>query len=328
MTPQRRIVAIAGVLGLAVLAWFVLARGDGEGPLVLYGNVDIRQVDLAFAVEGRIASVLVDEGAAVTRGQDLATLDDAPYRHGAAQAEANAAQAQAAFAKAEAGSRAKEIDGAQARLAEARARLDNARAVLARRQALARDSNVSKQALDDAERDVNVARAAMASRESELALAQEGFRSEDVAAAKAALTAAQAARDLAHYKLAQTVIAAPSAGTILTRIREPGTIVGPSAPVLTLSLTTPVWVRGYIDGPNLGRVATGTKVKVATDTPGGKIYDGVVGFISPTAEFTPKAVETPELRTDLVYRLRIVVENTDQGLRQGMPVTVTVAGPN
>jgi HlyD family secretion protein len=267
----------------------------------------------------------VDEGVAVAAGQDLATLDATPYRHAAAQAEANFAHAQAAFAKAEAGSRAKEIDGAKARLAEARARWDNAKAVLARRQALAQDSNVSKQALDDAERDVNVARAAVASRESELALAQEGFRSEDVAAAKAAADAARAALETAKYRLDQTAIRAPSDGTILTRIREPGTIVGPTAPVLTLALTTPVWVRGYVDGPNLGRVATGTKVKVATDTPGGKIYDGVVGFISPTAEFTPKAVETPELRTDLVYRLRIVVDNADQGLRQGMPVTVTVA---
>ena len=100
-------------------------------------------------------------------------------------------------------------------------------------------------------------------------------------------------------------------------------MVGPLEPVYTLSLGSPVYIRAYASERHLGRVAPGTKVTVRTDS-SDKIYEGQIGFVSPRAEFTPKSVETTDLRTDLVYRLRIVVSNPDQALRQGMPVTVLV----
>jgi HlyD family secretion protein len=324
MPVKQRIIIVAAVVAVGVLGWFGYQRFVVGNALKMYGNIDIRQVDLAFLVDGKLAEVAVDEGAVVKAGEVLARLDAAPYKFAAAQAEAALAQAQANADKAVAGSRSKEIDAARAQVAEARARLSNAEASYKRYLALARQDAVSKQALDDAQRDVNVARATLTAQESALALAVEGSRSEDVLAAKAQAASAQAAFDQAKYRLAQTEIKAPNDGTILTRIREPGAMVGPSAPVLTLSLTSPVWVRTYVDGPNLGRVPPGAKVRVTTDAKDGKTYEGIVGFVSPTAEFTPKAVETPELRTDLVYRLRIIVANPDLSLRQGMPVTVTL----
>jgi len=93
--------------------------------------------------------------------------------------------------------------------------------------------------------------------------------------------------------------------------------------VLVVSLNKPVWVRAYVPEPSLGKVHLGMAVKVHTDSRPGKPYSGTVGFISPVAEFTPKNVETEALRTDLVYRRRIVVDDPDQGIRQGMPVTIT-----
>lgn len=314
-------------LGLVLVgagAWYYFGNGNGAAGNVLYGNIDIRQVDLAFAVEGTIATVAVEEGDAVKTGAVLARLDDEPYRHALAQAEAASAQAKAQLEKLAAGNRAKEVDAARSRLAEARARLANANAVLARRQPLAKSDNVSKQALDDAERDVTVAKSTVATRESELALMVEGFRSEDIDAARAAAAAADAALDQARYRLRRTEIKAPADGTVLTRAREPGAVVGPGAVVLTLAHSSPVWVRTYVPEPYLGRVPSGAKVSVKSDDPSGKTYIGQIGFVSPTAEFTPKAVETPELRTDLVYRVRVIVENPDGGLRQGMPVTVTL----
>ncbi|MBL8630648.1 MAG: secretion protein HlyD [Rhodospirillaceae bacterium] len=327
MPVKQRLIIAGSVIVLGLIGWFGYQRFVVGDSVTMYGNVDIRQVDLAFMVDGKLAEVLVDEGAVVKTGDVIARLDDTPYRYAAAQAAAALAQAQANADKAVAGSRSKEIDAARAQVAQARAQLANAEASYKRRRELIREDAVSKQALDDAERDVTVARATLAARTSALDLAVEGSRSEDVVAAKAQAAAAQAAYDQAQYRLSQTEIKAPNDGTILTRIREPGTVVGPSAPVLTLSLTTPVWVRTYIDGAHLGRVPTGAKVRVATDAKDGKVYDGTVGFVSPTAEFTPKAVETPELRTDLVYRLRIIVANPDRALRQGMPVTVTLAEP-
>jgi HlyD family secretion protein len=148
--------------------------------------------------------------------------------------------------------------------------------------------------------------------------------------AKAALDEAQAQVKSAEARLAQaqtrlgdTQIRAPSDGIILTRVREPGAVVAVGEPVYSLALDTPVWVRAYIDEPNLGNIFPGQQALVLTSA--GREYPGQVGFISPQAEFTPKTVETAQLRTDLVYRLRVIVNNPDKALRQGMPVTVHIS---
>jgi HlyD family secretion protein len=146
--------------------------------------------------------------------------------------------------------------------------------------------------------------------------------SQEVLAAQ--LQESQAAWEVAKTNLGDTQVFAPNLGTILTRIREPGSVVKIGDPVYTLSLSAPVWIRAYITEPELGLVTPGMAVEIHTDTPQTPMYRGTVGFISPVAEFTPKTVETTQLRTDLVYRLRITAENPHQGLRQGMPVTIKI----
>ena len=143
--------------------------------------------------------------------------------------------------------------------------------------------------------------------------------------AEASLRAAEASVAAAMTDLADTEIIAPSDGQVLSRVREPGAMAAAGANVLVLSLNKPVWVRAYVPEPSLGKIHVGMAVQVYTDSRPGKPYSGTVGFISPVAEFTPKNVETEALRTDLVYRLRIVVDDPDQGIRQGMPVTVVAA---
>ena len=125
-------------------------------------------------------------------------------------------------------------------------------------------------------------------------------------------------------RLEDTTLKSPSDGVILTRAQEPGAILPIGATVLTVSLKEPVWIRAYVSEPNLGRIHQGAKVEIRTDSRPNQPYAGTIGFISPRAEFTPKSVETSELRTSLVYRLRVVVTNADDGLLQGMPVTATV----
>ena len=130
------------------------------------------------------------------------------------------------------------------------------------------------------------------------------------------------ARDRPALRCDDTELRAPNDGIILSRVRETGAIVAPADTVFVLSLTEPVWVRTYVAEPDLGRIHPGMKVEVTSDTRPNDAYDGTIGFISPVAEFTPKSVETPELRTDLVYRLRIVIDKPGPDLRQGMPVTL------
>ena len=318
--PLIIIVLLALAAFAAYSQWPRGADGDG---LTLYGNVDIREVQLGFRVAGRLEQMNFEEGDAVTAGNVLATLDDKPFADGMALAEARVAEVQAHLAELRTGSRPQEIQQARARVTEAEAALDNARREYQRQKEL-NDRDLSSQGLLDgtrARRDEAAARLD-ASKEA-LALAVEGARIESIAAAEAALAGAIAQRELAKTQLQDTRLLAPNAGIILTRVREPGSILGAGAPVYALSLTETTYVRAYVDEPSLGKVRPGAEVVVTTDS-SARQYVGRVGFISPRAEFTPKSVESPELRTDLVYRLRIVIPEADDSLRQGMPVTVAI----
>lgn len=297
---------------------------NGNGETLLYGNVDIRDVQLGFRVAGRLASMELEEGDSVAAGDLLASLDDQPLQEALAVAEANVLEARANLDRANTGSRPQEIEQAEAGVEEAQAALVNANKRLARQQDLFRQGLNSQRALDDAESQQEQAQARLRAAQEALALAQEGFREEDRAAAAAALAAAEARRDQSATQLADTRLLAPSAGVIQVRAREPGSMVNIGEPVYTLSLTDVVYVRAYVGEMHLGEVVPGATVEVLTDS-SDTVYRGQIGFVSPRAEFTPKTVETPELRTDLVYRLRIVVTEPDEQLRQGMPVTVRLA---
>lgn len=299
-------------------------RDKENGALKLYGNVDIRQVELGFRVAGRIQTVHFEEGESVKAGALLAELDTRSYEDKARAADAQAAEKAATLQKLIAGPRAAEIAQARANLNERAADLENAQRNYERARQLRPGGSISQASLDDALAVKNISAARLASMQQALNLLEEGSRPEDIAAARAGFQAAQAAQASAQTELADTRLVAPADGIILSRVREPGAIVSPSDVAYVLSLTRPVWVRAYIAEPQLGRIHPGMAVTVANDTAPAHPYRAHIGFISPVAEFTPKSVETAELRTDLVYRLRIIVDDADQALRQGMPVTVQV----
>ncbi|HFD80494.1 MAG TPA: HlyD family efflux transporter periplasmic adaptor subunit, partial [Gammaproteobacteria bacterium] len=189
---------------------------------------------------------------------------------------------------------------------------------------LYKNKAASKQAVDDAEAALHTARADLKVAEEALALAVEGPRIEDIEEAKAKLRAEEAQLALAQEIYKDTQLYAPADGIIRNRILEPGDMATPAKPVLTMALTNPLWVRAYAPESALGKLALGMKAEVSTDSYPGKTYRGWIGYISPTAEFTPKNVETPELRTRLVYQVRVYVCNPQDELRLGMPATVTI----
>jgi HlyD family secretion protein len=323
MQSRQRIVLAISILLLLIAAavWRVWHTRHDADVVTLYGNVDIREVELSFRVPGRLQSMSVDEGNRVKQGQQLAMLDAQPYRDALAVTEARVHQAQANLDKFRAGNRPQEVQQASAAVREAQAAFANAERELKRQKELFAAGASAQKAFDAAQARHDETSARLASAREALAVAKEGFRREDIAAADAELNAAIAQRDQARTQLDDTVLLAPSAGTILARVREPGSMLPQGAPVYTLSLDSPVYIRAYVGEVELGRFAPGTLVSVTTDA-SLKRYEGRVGFVSPRAEFTPKSVETEQLRTDLVYRVRIVVSNADAALRQGMPVTV------
>lgn len=317
-----------------VVLWFsvgLLACSDqtdtktAKDGLTLYGNVDIREVQLAFQDGGRLAKLHVDEGAVVKAGQLVAELDPTRFtlEFDRLTGEVNAQAA--VLERLRNGSRPQEIEQAKAGLDGARASLKEARLNFDRKQVLLVTNRISQQEVDSAKARVETLEATAQAAGDQLSLVAEGPRREDINAAEASLQALTAARDLAARRLADCRLIAPADGIIRSRILEPGAMAPAGAPVFTLALTNPLWVRAYVSEPDLGRVREGMAVTIHTDSYPGKRYRGWIGFIASTAEFTPKTVETTELRTKLVYRARIFACDPEHELRLGMPVTVTVA---
>ncbi|MFA6988577.1 MAG: secretion protein HlyD [Candidatus Gastranaerophilaceae bacterium] len=290
--------------------------------LTLYGNVDIRQVNLSFRVAGRISKMIFEEGDTVKKGQVISILDSKPYLDNFSKALAELGNAKANYLKYKNGTRPQDKEIAKSTLAEKEAAFENAFAVYSRENCVKNVGSISAQEFDKTENQKKAADAQLKTAKQQLNLALEGFRYEDVLAAKAQVAVAKASLESTKTQLSDTKILAPTDGIILTRIQEPGAIVAEGAPVYTLSLFKPVWIRTYVSEKDLGNIYPGMKAEVFTDTRPDKPYYAQIGFISPVAEFTPKNIETTELRTDLVYRLRVIINNPDYGLRQGMPVTV------
>lgn len=321
---KKPVVLILAVVVIVALIgggtwWYQSRQNNG---LTLYGNVDIRTVNMSFRVGGRLQSLTVDEGDAIKQGQTLGQLDQAPYENALMQAKANVATAQAQYDLMMAGYRAEEIAQAAASVKQAQAAYDYAQSYLQRQQGLWNQKLLSANDLENARSSRDQALATLKSAQDKLSQYRAGNRPQEIAQAKANLEQAQAQLAQSTLDLHDTVLTAPSDGTLLTRAVEPGSMLSAGSTVLTLSLTRPVWVRAYVDEKNLNQAQPGREILLYTDGRPNKPYHGKIGFVSPTAEFTPKTVETPDLRTDLVYRLRIIVTDADDSLRQGMPVTL------
>ena len=223
-------------------------------------------------------------------------------------------QAKAALDKLHRGFRTEEVREAEARRDRVRASLNLAEKDYGRISNLFARKAVAKSDLDRAASQRSALKAELAAAENALALVREGYRREDIEAAEAAYEAAGARFAEAENALSDTELRSPAEGTILTRVSEPGTVVGAGQVVYALALERPIQVRTYI--------RVGMPARIVTDSSPEPI-EGTLTFISPTAEFTPKQVQTEDLRTDLVYRARILVEDDRDGrLKNGMPVTV------
>ena len=326
---QRKIflIAIAALaLGAAgAAAWyFTKHRAANAVDLVLFGNVDIRQVQLAFDGSERIAQMQAREGDTVKKDQLLATLDAARLAHNVDLQQAQSASQQQVVSRMEAGSRPEEIAKAQADAEAARIGAENAERTYRRVDALVGQHFVSRQQADDARAAADAAQAKYHALQETLKLVRLGPRKEDIASAKSVLKANQAALEVARKALADASLYAPENGVIQERILEPGDMASPQRPVYTLALTDPIWVRAYVQGADLGKLKQGMRAEVSNDSFPGKRYRAWVGYISPSSEFTPKAVETTEVRSSLVYQVRIFVCNPQGELRMGMPATVAI----
>jgi HlyD family secretion protein len=380
---RRAIVVGLLITAGGAVAWWYFHRAEAPNELALYGNVDLRQVQLAFNNSERIVAVQAQEGDHVRRGQVLARLDTSRLEPQVAQAEARVAtqqhaverlhngsrpeeiaQARAQAAAQEAivqrlhnGSRPEEVAQAKANVVAARADAGNARLRFNRLEKLSsvrlpdqsQVQAVSQEDLDDARtaweqaeakltvnqkalelailgprrEDITEAEARLRNDRQALELVLAGPRREDIAQGEAQLRADQAQLAFLKQQLADAQLVAPADAVVRTRLLEPGEMSSPTRPVFSLAIIDPKWVRAYVSETALGKIRPGMTASVMIDTFPTRRYEGWIGFISPVAEFTPKAVQTEELRTSLVYEVRVFVRDPSDELRLGMPATVT-----
>lgn len=313
------------LIGLAVFAWLYFT-GEKKDPniLTLYGNVDIREVNLSFRIGGRIVKMPFEEGDQVKAGQVLALLDKNQFEDNVNESKAETIFKQAQLDELLAGTRPEQIAQAKANVRERESTLANAEKLLEKNKLGYEAKVVSLQEYQNTQTQVKEGKARLSSTKEVLQEAINGPRKETVQAAKANLEAAKANLSLSTKNIYYTKLISPSNGVILTRVQEPGAVVSATQTVYALSLNEPKWIQAYIDEVDLGKIYPGMCAEIKTDSYSDKVYKGQIGFISPVAEFTPKSVETKELRTDLVYRLRVIVKDHENELRQGMPVTVNL----
>jgi HlyD family secretion protein len=324
MTRRRMIMAASAVAVLAVVAWFVLVRGDGADPVVTAaGTVEATEADLGFQAGGRIEEITVRDGDLVGAGQELARLESAELeaRRSAAQAQLDGARAQ--LAELQRGARPEELRQARAAEAMARERMQEASRVLERTRALEEGGAVSREALEQARTAYEVARAQHEHASEQLGMVRTGVRTERIEAQQAAVRGAEAALAQVEAALSNAIIRAPFAGVITVRHRQPGEAVAAGAPVLTLMDPDDRWVRIYVREDEVGSVALGQQAQVRVGMGAGATYGGRVTFIASQAEFTPRTVQTAEQRVKLVYAVRVAITDDPQRvLKPGMPADV------
>ena len=277
MKKKAAVITLLLLIICAVAGFWYIKQNRLNNELTLYGNIEIRQVDLSFQVAGRIEKMLKEEGDTVKAGELLAVMDDKDYRSNLEKAEAD-------------------VEKTLAIKSDAESKFE-------RNAPLVNDNTISKQDYD--------------------ILLNNKNRS------KADYDAAVAQKNFAKNQLDYTKIYAPEEGIVMIRIQEPGANVSKGQPVYTMAKIKPVWVRAYVNETDLGNIKYGQSVRVYTDTTNPKTgkkreYTGQVGYISPVAEFTPKTVQSTDIRTNLVYRIRVYIYDIDEYLRHGMPVTIKV----
>lgn len=329
---MKRRLPILILLAAAIAAGIYLyprltRRTEPQNQLTLSGNIEAHQSLVSFKVQGRIVDLPVEEGQRVEPGTLLARLDDADYRQKVRIGEAMVNVRESNLALMLAGTREQEVRASEQTMINAQADLDEKKLDYDRAQRLFSKDELSTQDRDLANTALKRAEATFRAAQQRYNEAVEGSRKEDIAIARANLKQADADLGLSRVNLDYTTLRAPSAGVITVREAELGEVVNPGTPVVTLADLDHIWLRAYIAETDLGRIRWGQEATITTDTYPGKQYRGRISFISSSAEFTPKSVQTYKERITLVYRIKIDIDNPNYELKPGMPADARINLP-
>ena len=324
-TPRFIPAVVIAALATAVFATAACRPKQDPNFVKLNGRLEAPTVDLAPKVAGRVVDVKVREGDRVKAGDLIARLDLGETALAPERDARGLQSAEARFNDLRVGSRAAEIKAAEQEVADRRAALELAKPELERQQILLSRKVGTPRDVDVARTNLERAQANLQMSEERLLLAREGFRQWQTEQARADVSRAQTVLKQSESVAREAEIRAPADGVILHRMAEPGLLLGPGQPAVTLAFADRLYVRTFIPETQLGRVRSGSPAEVTVDAFPGKTFPAKVTEISPDAEFTPKPVDTPLERVNLVYAAKVDLDaGWNAPLVPGQPADVRV----
>jgi len=300
--------------------------GSGNGrPLVsVTGTIEAIQVDVSARIAGRIVERPVDEGDRVTAGQLLVRLDEAEQAAEVRRQEAAVRTAQSFLDDLQAGARREELEDARAALQSASATREWTERDFRRAEGLFRQTLIAAQEVDRARQAYDVALAQEKSARQKLLLLEAGSRPDQVETAHGQLAQARSALDVAKTRLKEMTIFSPVDGVVLRKNLEVGELANPGVPILTLMKPSDIWVRAYVPEEEVARIKVGSPARIAVDGYPARRFPGRITEIASEAEFTPRNVQTRKERVNLVFRIKIAVDNPEGILKPGMPADADI----
>jgi len=322
----KRAAGLVLLIALSVAAaWGGRHLGGGTPkPVAVTGTIEATQVDVSVKITGRILQRLVKEGDRVTRGQVLVRLDDSELAADVRRQDAALRSAQATLRDLEKGARPQEIEDARAAISSALATRTMTEREYQRSDQLYTKNLIAAQDVDRARQVYEVAKAQERSARERLALLLAGPRPDQVDAARWQVTQAESALAQAQSRLREARVVSPIDGVVLRKNLEAGETANPGVPILTLVDPKDVWLRAYVPEAEVGRLKVGDKATLRVDAFPNRVFSGRLIEIGAEAEFTPRNVQTKKERVNLVFRVKIQIDNPDGLLKPGLPADADV----
>ena len=324
MKSSRPVIIIVVLLLLAGGGWWVYRTyyAGKTGAIQATGTIEGTEVNLSAKNSGTIENLSIDEGDTVKQGQLVAVLsrnDLVAERDQDAEA---VAEAQAKLDDLVSGARDQEIAQAQANVNIAQTNYDKAADDLARRQQLFQQSAISQDELNQYQVAANLTKDQLDSAQASLSLLQAGNRPDAIAAAQDEVQRNQAVLQSMQAVLNDLNVISPIDGTVLTKNYEQGEFVQMGSPIVTLIDLNDMWIRVYIPTDQLPGIKLGQQAHfTVSGTP--QVFTGTVEEINSQGEFTLKTIQTKEERANVVFGVKIRINNQGGILKPGMPADVT-----
>ena len=321
--PKRIIIGIVVLILLTGAAIYKVYRPQNQG-ITATGTIEVTKADITPKVSGYIRGLKFDVGTKVQAGQTVLTIERKDLTAQLLRDKAALAKAKTQLAELENGSRSQEVLEAEAAVQSAEAVAANARKDYNRYEALHGQGAVATQQLDTARLNNEVAARSLKTAQAKLSLVQEGNRSETIEAQRLEVEQAQAVLEASRSQVADTVVVCPADGLILSKNFEDGEYVTAGAPIATLGEMQDCWVKVYVDSGSLGKIQVGQEAEVRVDAFPNRKFTGKIKEISQNAEYTPRQSITKRERANMVFAVKVKLDNSEGIFKPGMPADVVI----